>query len=222
MEPKPKKPPVQDTRPAPRLYLVTPPVADAQAVAAKISAVLATADVAAVLLRLAEGDERTQTNRVKTLATIVQKAGAALIVEDHAEIAARGGADGSHISDPQDIANATPRLKPDRILGAGGLHTRHDAMTVAEAGADYVMFGEPDVNGHRPSLDAVLDRVEWWAEVFEIPCVAYAERIEEIGELCAAGADFIAIGEAAFADPKAVSAALAEAATRLATAQAPA
>lgn len=222
MEPKSKKTAAQDIRPAPRIYLVTPPVEDAQAIAAKISSVLAAADVAAVLLRLAEGDERAQTNRVKTLAPIVQKSGAALIVEDHAEIAARGGADGAHISDPQDIDDAIPRLKPDRILGAGGLHTRHDAMTVAEVGADYVMFGEPDANGHRPSLDAILDRVEWWAEVFEIPCVAYAERVEEIGELCAAGADFIAIGEASFADPKAVAVALNEAAARLAAAQVPA
>ena len=35
-------------------------------------------------------------------------------------------------------------LKPERIAGCGGLATRHDAMLAAEAGADYVMFGEPD------------------------------------------------------------------------------
>jgi thiamine-phosphate pyrophosphorylase len=209
-----RKPASPDERPAPRLYLVTPPVMDAQAVAAKISAVIEAADVAAVLLRLADGDERTQTNRIKSLAPAIQKSGAAMIVEGHAELAARGGADGAHLAGTEALAEALPVLKPSRIAGAGGLHTRHDAMIAAESGADYVMFGEPDEKGHRPSPEAVLDRIEWWAEVFEIPCVAYAERIAEIVPLCAAGADFIAIGEAAFADPQALAAAMNEAAAR--------
>ena len=38
-------------------------------------------------------------------------------------------------------------LKPERIVGVGGLATRHDAMLAAEQGADYVMFGEPDQVG---------------------------------------------------------------------------
>jgi thiamine-phosphate pyrophosphorylase len=215
MESKAQKSPRQDERPVPQLYLVTPPVTDAQAIAVKISAVLEAADVAAVLLRLADGDERMQTNRIKILAPVVQKAGAALIVEGHAEIAARGGADGAHLASADDLVEAVPMLKPDRISGASGLHTRHDAMVAAESGADYVMFGEPDANGHRPSREAVLDRVEWWAEVFEIPCVAFVESIEEIGELCAAGADFIAIAEPAFADPLAVAAAMKEATAKL-------
>ncbi len=24
-----------------------------------------------------------------------------------------------------------------------------------------------------PSLDALIERVSWWADVFEVPCVAY-------------------------------------------------
>ena len=64
------------------------------------------------------------------------------------------------------------------------------------------MFGEPDDEGTRPSFAAIVERVAWWAEVFEIPCVAYAGSIEEIEALCAAGADFVALGDAAFADPR--------------------
>ena len=75
-------------------------------------------------------------------------------------------------------------------------------MIAAEAGVDYVMFGDPDARGARPSLAAIAERVAWWSELFEIPCVAYAEQFGDMGELCAAGADFIAIGEPAFADPQ--------------------
>ena len=88
-------------------------------------------------------------------------------------------------------------------------------MEAGQAGADYVMFGEPNAAGHRPSFEAVLDRVEWWAEVFEVPCVAYAARLEEIPALVEAGADFVAVGGAVFDDPRGVRAALAEAAARL-------
>ena len=58
-----------------------------------------------------------------------------------------------------------PALKPKYIAGCGGLATRHDAMLAGESGADYVMFGEPDRDGHRPRFEAVLERVAWWAEV---------------------------------------------------------
>ena len=103
----------------------------------------------------------------------------------------------------------------NHIAGAGRLHSRHDAMVCGEAGADYVMFGEPDAAGHRPSREAVIDRVAWWAEVFEIPCVAYAAELGDIDALVAAGADFIAVGDAVFEDPRGLKAAAADAAMRL-------
>src|SRR5262249_25612705 len=145
------------------------------------------------------------------IAPAVQRRDVALILADRDDIVARSGADGAHLGSIEALKDAVPRLKPKNIAGAGGLHTRHEAMEAGEAGADYVMFGEPDAAGHRPSFEAVVDRVEWWAEVFEIPCVAYAARLEEIPTLAGAGADFVAVGEAVFDDPRGIRAALAEA-----------
>jgi thiamine-phosphate pyrophosphorylase len=172
-------------------------------------------DVAAVLLRLPDADERRLINMVKAMAPGVQGAGAALLVDGRPDIVARAGADGAHLAGPDALKAALPRLKPNHIAGAGRLRSRHDAMVVAEAGADYVMFGEPDAAGLRPSRDAVIDRVAWWAEVFEIPCVAYAAALDDIDVLVAAGADFIAVGDALFDDPRGVKAAAADAAARL-------
>ena len=162
------------TAPAPRLYLVTPPVADATAFAAQLAAALAAGDVAAVLLRLAEADERTLINRAKALGAVVQDKDVALLLDGHADLVARAGADGAHLTGLAEFTEALGQLKPERIAGAGGLATRHDAMAAAEAGADYVMFGEPDDNGERPSFEAIEERVAWWAEVFEAPCVGFA------------------------------------------------
>lgn len=199
------RPKQADPRPAPRLYLVTPPVADAQAFSAPLTAALAAADVAAVLLRLAEADERTLVNRAKALCPIVQDKGAALLIGGHIDCVARAGADGTHVTGITLFNEAIERLKPDRIVGVGGLVTRHDAMVAAETNADYVMFGEPDAAGERPGLAAVEERVGWWAEVFEIPCVAYAAALDEVALLVKAGADFIALGDWLWRDPQAVA-----------------
>jgi thiamine-phosphate pyrophosphorylase len=200
--------------PLPRLYLLTPPV-EQPGVVMDVADAMASADVAAVLLRLADADERSLINLVKGIAPKVQHRDVALILADRDDIVARSGADGAHLGNVETLREAVSRLKPKSIAGAGGLHTRHEAMEAAEAGADYVMFGEPDAAGRRPSFDAVIDRVEWWAEVFEIPCVAYAARLEDISTLAGAGADFVAVGEAVFDDPRGVRAALADAVARL-------
>jgi thiamine-phosphate pyrophosphorylase len=199
-----------EPRPQPRLYLVTPEIEDAAAFVAPLAAALAAGDVAAVLLRLAPGDERSLINRVKQLAPIVQAREAALILDGHTDIVARSGADGAHLTGVADFASALPTLKPDRIAGCGGLDTRHDAMLAAEQGADYVMFGEPDAHGHRPAFDLTEERVAWWAEVFEAPCVAYAGAPDEVASLVAAGGDFIALGDWLWRDPAANVAAAAQ------------
>ncbi len=201
----------RSARPVPQLYLITPVVADPAAIGDQLDAALAATDTAAVLLRLAPADERTLINRIKTLATTVQAHDVALLVEGYPDLVARAGADGAHLIGSDALVSAIGKLKPNRIAGAGQLPTRHDAMITAEAGADYVMFGDPDARGVRPSLAAIVERVAWWSELFEIPCVAYAERFGDMCELCAAGADFIAIGEPAFADPQGCAAALAQA-----------
>src|SRR4051812_9382960 len=201
-------------RPAPRLYLVTPPVKDAAAFARMLEPALGAADIAAVLLRLEPGGESELVDRIKLIAPVTGRAGAALLLDGYVDLVGRSGADGAHLTGMHAIEGAIERLKPDRIAGAGGLTTRHDAMLAAEADADYVLFGEPDLNGERPGLGAIEDRVSWWAEVFELPCVAYATNPEEAAALAAAGADFVAV-DFVWGDPRGPTAAVADVAGRL-------
>ncbi|OYU91510.1 MAG: thiamine phosphate synthase [Bradyrhizobiaceae bacterium PARB1] len=197
--------------PAPRLYLSTPVVDDPAALLAGLPDLLGKSDVAAVLLRLAPSDPRTLTSRIKAVTAPVQKADAALLVEGHVDLIARGGADGAHLPGLAPLQEALPALKPDRIAGCGGLTTRHHAMSAGEAGADYVLFGEPDAKGQRPSADAIAERLEWWAELFEPPCVGYAASLEEAERFAAAGADFVLVGDFVWNDPRGTAAALVEA-----------
>jgi len=203
------RPKHSEPRPQPRLYLITPPVGDPSAFAATLTTALDAADVAAILLRLTDSDERTQINRVKSLAPLAQERGAALLLDGRADLVARGGADGAHLTGVEAFNAALEILKPERIAGVGDLVSRHDAMVAAENDADYVLFGGPQI-----ALDVTQDRVGWAAELFELPCVAYANHTSEITPLIAAGADFIAV-DFVWRDQRGVAIALSEIAEHL-------
>jgi thiamine-phosphate pyrophosphorylase len=187
--------------PAARLYLVTPIIEDAAAFAPRLAEACAAGEIAAVLARFAPADERTLVNAVKALAPLVQEAGAALVIDvpgevDHATVATRGGADGVHVAGLALLRPLRERLKAERVLGVSAIRSKDDAMTAGEAGADYIMFGEPRPDGSLPALESVVDRAAWWAEIFETPCVAYAPGLDAVATLAATGAEFVALGEA--------------------------
>jgi thiamine-phosphate pyrophosphorylase len=203
-----------DRRPRTRLVLTTALVVEPQSLAPIVAASCRAADVAAVIVRLAPGGDADLAMRVHALAPSVQTSGAALLLDGRADLAVKTAADGAHLYGVDALAEALLQLKPDKIAGCAGLKTRHDSMIAAESGADYVMFGEPDEAGRRPGFDAVRERVAWWAELFEAPCVGYAATLEEAGALARAGADFVALADAIWNSPEGIGA-LAEAESRM-------
>lgn len=177
-------------RTAPRLYLLLPAAGTPEEVAAGAEAVSAAGrmlDIAAVLVRPGAA------TGLEPVVAATHAIGAACLVEGNVALAESVGADGAHLDGPAALKSALPALRPHGIAGAGGLRSKHDAMTAAETGADYVMFGEPDAAGRRPPFEGTLERTEWWAQLFEPPCVAYARALEEVDALAEAGADFIAV-----------------------------
>lgn len=188
----------------PRLTLITPVLGDdADAYAERLAAACRAGDVAAVVVRLAAGDERTLVNRLKALVPGAQDAGAAVVVAcddpvlDLVQVSARGGADGVHVeaggeAGHKRLREARDRSRDGRIVGAGRLRSRDEAMEAGEAGADYLMFGDPRPDGSVPAADAVAERAAWWAAIFETPCVA-AGTEADAATLAATGAEFVGI-----------------------------
>ena len=202
-------------RPSPRLYLFTPMLGDPSSFLRHLDEALTVADIAAVLVRLADADERTLVNRAKALAPVVQRRDIALLLDGRPELVGRAGADGAHLTGIAALTAALPGLKPDRIAGSGGLRSRHDAMLAGESGADYVMFGDA-AGGRTPPFPAVQERVKWWADLVEVPCVGYAANASEVAALAQAGADFVALGDWLWTDPQGPTAALTQAQAALA------
>lgn len=199
----------------PRFILITPVIEDAAAFLPRLESACTSADVAAVILRLAGEDadliapaeDSELVKRAKLLLTVAQRNGATCLLEGLPHLVNEAGADGTHMNDAYAVQATRATLK-ERIVGAGRLASRHDAMIAGEAGADYVMFGEPDADGKRPGFDAVAERVNWWAELFQLPAIAYAGAESEIRGLVRAGADFVALGEEALWSVKGEPAAL--------------
>jgi thiamine-phosphate pyrophosphorylase len=179
-----------------RLVLVTPPVEDAVAFAPLLEACCRAGDVAAVILNLRAEDEVMALSAIRIVATHLQETGAVLLITDKPSLVEAAGADGVHFSNLDQLQTTRTKLAAGRLAGAGGLPSRHDTMVAAESGVDYVMFGEPDADGRRPGFSALIERVAWWAEIFQLPCLAFAGSLEEVTQLAEARADFIALGDA--------------------------
>ncbi|MGD9543395.1 MAG: thiamine phosphate synthase [Methylocystis sp.] len=192
-----------------RLSLATPPLAEAAGFAPALDAALSAGDVASLLIRFANADERANEAIVRALAPAAQDKDVAVLVAASPNVALRAGADGAHISDcGEALTDAVKKLSPRYIVGAGDLETRDDAMRAGEAGADYVMFSDHD-------RDALIERIVWWAELFNTPCVARAATLDDVARLADAGADFVLLDDAVWRDARGPAAAVAEALARL-------
>jgi thiamine-phosphate pyrophosphorylase len=190
---------------APRLYLATPPLAEARDFLPVLTSALSAGTVASLLIRLAGDDPRKNEEIVRALAPLIQEMGVAVLVEGSPTVALRAKADGAHISGcGEELAEAIEKLAPKYIVGAGGLELRDDAMRAGEMGVDYVLFAGDD----RAALE---ERVAWWAELFNIPCVARAASLADIAPLAEAGTDFVMLDDAVWSDRRGPAAAVAEA-----------
>jgi thiamine-phosphate pyrophosphorylase len=199
-----------------RLYLMLPPLDEAGDWPQKLKSVLGVGDIACVLAPLTARDEGSAKKIVKALIDVTEPLGVALLI-DAPSLVMRAGADGAHMRVTTDtleklVPDAIKALKKeDRILGIGGLRAKHDAMIAGEYDVDYVSFGDPAPDGYVPPIDQIAERAGWWAEIFNVPCVAHAANLADVATLTKVGADFISLREAIWDDARGPVAAMQEA-----------
>ncbi len=185
-----------------RIVLVAPDAADDRALADMVEAALAGGDVASLILPLAGPDEAALQARAEKIVPLVQASGAAAIVAGDRRIALRTGADGVHVeAGRQELADAVSRLHPKLMVGAGGARTRDKALELGEVQPDYMFFGRFGYD-RRPEPHArMLELGRWWAQMISIPCIVQAgSELASARAVAAAGAEFVALSAAIFAD----------------------
>jgi thiamine-phosphate pyrophosphorylase len=164
----------------------------------RLAAALGAVEAAAVLIAPRAG-ERLDAAKAKPLVEQVKAAGVACLLLEDARLARTLGAEGVHLpvhdDPPAAFRAARELLGKGALVGADAGISRHAAMVLAEAGADYVGFGAPP---HLKDLEKARARREeliaWWGPLFEVPCVAFdVESGEAASRLAADGADFVAV-----------------------------
>ena len=199
-----------------KLYVVAAADADPQALALVLDA----AEVATLQITAGKSAPLTAAS-ARALLELAQGRGVAVLIDGDAQLARTLRADGVHVPWSKDVAAAYAEarevLGTRYVVGVDVGRSRHDAMTLAEAGADYIAFGiPPHVEDRAASAARRLELVTWWSEIFEIPCVAFdVDSADDATALASAGADFVAMHYAPDltpADAKTLSDALADAA----------
>jgi thiamine-phosphate pyrophosphorylase len=187
-----------------QIFLIAPADADAPTCTRMLDEALAAAPVAALLLPRGGRSESSYKNVVKAVIGRAQGAGVAVLVQGDPGLVRMLGADGLHVEgDVGDVKAATEALKPDYIVGAGQIASRHDAMSKGELGADYIFFGP--LSGPRDPEQREMAR--WWAEIMEIPSVL-SDPAATADTATAEGGEFIGLSDSLWAAPEGVSARL--------------
>lgn len=186
-----------------KLYLISPadPV---PGFAAALQRALEPGLATAVQLRLKPFDDARALALAAELLPICNAAGASLILNDRADIAAAAGAGGVHLGQTDGtVAAARALLGPDAQIGVTCHASRHLALEAGEAGADYVAFGSffPSLtkeSEHRPEPELL----RWWQTFMVLPCVAIGGiTAANARPLVEAGADFLAVSAAVWDHP---------------------
>ena len=202
-----------------RLVLVTPAAYDPVTFAARLADALAGGDVASLIITVPDARDPVSLQRAaETLVPIAEARGVAALIHNDTRTASRTNADGLHIDTGQeDVRAAVEAARGRRIVGAGNVPTRHDAMEIAEAEPDYIFFGRLTDSDTAGIFPKVRELAEWWSSVAVIPAIVMGGRsLDSVEEAAAAGIEFVALSAAIWDDPRGPGAAVTDVATRLA------
>ncbi|BCP54945.1 thiamine phosphate synthase [Kaistia sp. 32K] len=209
MAKKKKAPPPE---PFARLCLVTPAGLDPEAFAPVLDAALKAGDVATLFI-VSETSNSGELQRIaEALVPVAQANGVAAIVANDTRLFGRARADGLHVDTGlAELKDAIEALRPDHIVGAGGVATRHDAMLAAETDCDYIFFGRFDGDTGPQSFDKSFDLAAWWSAMFEIPAIVMGgNTLASVEPAVDAHIEFVALRSAIWNHADGPAAAVAE------------
>jgi len=188
----------------PQIYLVTPPDPSGDGFADDLARMLDAVEVACLRLRMASAIEDDIARVADRLRPIAHGRDVPLVIDTHPGLVDRLGLDGVHLTDgARSVRRTRKALGVDAIVGAWCAASRHDGLTVGEAGADYIAFGPVGETALGSGDRAGRDLFAWWSEMIELPVVAEGALDVALVRDVAPVTDFVALGDEVWrsADP---------------------
>lgn len=162
-------------------------------------------DVASVIIPSSDKADQSFQSLCEALVPIAQKRGAAAIIANDTQVAGRCNADGIHLDLPggdvgvPPLREAIAKYAPAKIIGAGGVKTRHMGLCLGEASPDYVFFGSLNGDTKAEPHPKMLALADWWSQIVEIPGICLGgQELESVIAVAETGVDFVALSSAIF------------------------
>ena len=179
----------------PQLYLISPSECNIEQFPDQLARVLDAHQIACVRLALSSQDQDTISRTADALRPITHARDVALVIEQHLLLVEPLGLDGVHLTDAARSVRKTRKLLGvDTIIGAYCGALRHDGISAAESGADYISFGPVGSTPLGDGISAEYSLFEWWSEMIELPVVAEGGLTKDLVAQLTPVSDFFAIG----------------------------
>lgn len=190
-----------------QIYLATPQHFSLSEFSDSLKAVLDAVPVVCLRISQVSTDEGELTKTADTLREICHARDVAIVIDDHYRLVKPLGLDGVHLSNgSQNLRDARKELGEDAIVGAFCAASKHNGMTAAELGADYVSFGPVSDNGLGDGTIAEPDLFDWWSDMIEVPLVAEGSITDEAIVNIKDYIDFLTVGNEIWASENPVKA----------------
>jgi thiamine-phosphate pyrophosphorylase len=188
-----------------RLYLITPPKIELNALVTQFQYACDGGDIAALQVRLKEDDgitpasDKIIASYTEALVEVCRAREVALIINDCPHLVVDSGADGVHIGQTDqtatnnEILGIRDMLGDNYVIGVSCYNSQDYAITAAEQEANYISFGAFYPSKTKPqAVQAEPKILGWWYDNSTVPAAAIGGITpENCGELVSAGANFI-------------------------------
>jgi thiamine-phosphate pyrophosphorylase len=193
-----------------RLVLIIPSTPDASNLT---SDALSGGDVASIIIPMGAMELGEYQDHVESITLIAQEKDVAVIIECDSQVMGRSGADGMFIpSGLEALKDAVARFSPKRLVGYGGIKTRHQTMEAAEFNPDFLFFGKVDGDIRPEAHPKNMKLGSWCAQVMRISAIVMGgSKLESVVEVAQSGAEFVALSLGVFSFPEGAGAAVAKA-----------
>jgi len=180
-----------------RLVLVVPPLENAEAL---LAAAIKGGDIASIILPNKDMSESAYQDHVEALTKLAQGNDIAVIVQDDSQAMGRSGADGIFVASGIEALKETlARFSPKRIVGYGGVRTRHNAMEAAELYPDFLFLGKLDGDIKPEAHPKNVALAQWASELMQVSIIVMGgSTLESTIDVAKSGAEFVALSHAVF------------------------